>query len=106
MMATYFFTQNKLKMKHDVWNESAVEFFEGIVLRYCNLLLPGGKRWLRLHEVEKLIDIPKKELLLMIKERKIGVAYIGDYEIFDYTEICEMMEGLKCFNATPLIEED
>lgn len=93
-------------MKTDIWTESAIIFFEHIILRYCNDLLPGGKRWLRLHEVEKLIDIPREEILLMVKERKIGIAYLGDHEIFDYTEICEMMEGLKCFNATPLLKED
>lgn len=93
-------------MKDDFWNEPAFEFFEQIILRHCSQMLPGGKRWLRLHELEKLIDIPKEELLLLIEKRKLEVAYIGDHELFDYVQICGILEGMKCYKAPPMMRED
>jgi hypothetical protein len=92
-------------MIENLWNESAFEFFEEVILKHCRQMLPGGKRWLRLHEVEKLIDIPGKELLLLIKGRKLEVAYIGDYELFDYVQICEVLEGQKCGMAPPELKK-
>jgi hypothetical protein len=92
-------------MKGGFWNEFAIEFFEQIILSPLSQLLPGGKRWLRLYEEEKLTDIPSEEILLLIEERKISVVYIKDHEIFDYMEICEMLESCKCFNAAPELRE-
>ncbi len=93
-------------MKGGFWNEFAIEFFEQIILSALSQLLPGGKRWLRLYEEEELTDIPSEEILLLIEERKISVAYIRNNEIFDCIPVCVILEGRKNFNAAPGLRED
>ena len=64
-------------------------------------ILPGGRRWIKLPELEKLLDLTKEEIFDLVEKGTFMFTTLGDKFMFDYKEICELLENNK-FEVAPI----